>query len=408
MGVNGAGLRGRVLRLSATAALVAAVAAIGPAQGAAPAWVATTPTDPFGDRVSLSAFPDGSAFAAVGSNSIYRSSDGGLTWLKALNGPEEDAGISTLLSMSTPKVGFAYNGNVMSTTKDGAATWRTAKAPNVTKSRLETFEGLSAAEPGTAVAGKFGFEFDGTCPVPQQTTSFVRTADAGKTWAKATLGFPGFVQAVDMRDRLRGVASVYALTWSAPVRDGGACSIEATADNTAILITGDGGKTWTRRMTCPGACLAVDWTPKRLVVATSTGTVFTSVNFGRSWTRTGQIERLNGYTRVEAITFTSRKIGYAVVKNAGIYTTADGGKTWALEASPTTPAIGTYGALAQSGNRMIGATSAALLTRVAPAAAVTTTPPPAQMPQLAAASASIRIRLTTDGHDLEVIDPAGQ
>lgn len=354
------------MRAGAAAALAIVAAVASGADAGAPGWAPTLPMSTYGQRVTMSAFDSGTVVAAVNQTQIVRSENGGLTWRPTLSEPQSDGAPSTLLSMATPRVGFAANGNAMSRTHDGGDSWELLTPPDATKTKLETFEAVAAVAPRTAVAAKWGHELSGNCPVPLKTTPFVRTVDGGKTWNGTDAAVPGFPWSVKMADQSRGVALVYVMTYTKPVvDDDGVCHVTGNSNRMAVLVTGDGGATWRRAMTCPAVCWSADWTGRTVTVGSTDGTLFTSADDGQRFRRSGRVfTPADTRSRLEALAFTSPQTGYALVRGVGIFATADAGKTWHEEASltPQVPGV-SVGTLAAVGSTVVGASSYALLAR---------------------------------------------
>lgn len=359
-------MRSTVLRAGAAAALAVVAVAGSGADAGTPGWAPTLPMSTYGQRVTMSAFGSGTVVAAVNQTQIVRSENGGLVWRPTLSEPQTDGAPSTLLSMATPRVGFAANGNAMSRTSDGGDSWELLAPPNATKTKLETFEAVAAVAPNTAVAAKWGHELSENCPVPLKTTPFLRTVNGDKTWKRTDVALPGFPWSVKMADRSRGVALVYVMNYTDPeIDEEGRCQVTGSSNRMAVLVTRDGGATWRRAMTCPAICWSADWTGRTVVVGGNDGTLFTSTDDGQRFRRSGRVfTPSDTLSRLEALAFTSPRIGYALVRGVGIFATADAGKTWREEASlsPQAPGV-SVGTLAAVGSTVVGASSYALLAR---------------------------------------------
>ena len=176
---------------------------------------------------------------------------------------------------------------------------------------------------------------------PSSTTVILATKDGGRSWRSAYTGPPGNPSAQSL-ERLDGIGCpsrdiCYA---GGPIIQGGAGGVGGT-----LVVTRDGGKTWSRRRTpavslsrtvCPseGACYAIagvspntelDWAIVSIIAQGNT------------------LRRLVGDPRqlITALACANARVCYAQQNGRILLSTRDGGKTWRRqnERLGTTPNI---------------------------------------------------------------------
>ena len=286
---------------------------------------------------------------AVGSyGTIVAASDGGKTW--TLPSPEKERSLETI-SFANAELGMAA-GREESTswllwTQDGGRTWTRPKS-----NPARYFWGSCFVNARMAfVLGSEGTVY--------------RSSDAGVTWDQAKTGVDLYLSKLAFADERTGIAVGYS----------------------AIVATEDGGKTWTRRAIPPkvGDFVSSDVAcadKNRWLVVGYTGVIMASEDGGRTWRsepsgtsltlravawsdpRTATIvgnrglilQRLGGgwETRksgtkydLNAVQYLNASVGFAVGDLGTIVRTEDGGRTWALESSPT---LNHLRGLARAGN----------------------------------------------------------
>lgn len=224
-----------------------------PADGSAK-WLNALPTS--NDLTSISCPSASACFAAGEAGTIVATKDSGATWSSQGSGTASDlAGISCATASTCVAVGGF--GTIVETT-DGGATW--TKKPSGTAAELN---GVSCTT-------------SSRCSAVGSGGTIIATHDAGQSWSSQTSGTDS---------ALRGVSCASASTCYAVgdlyVTHPG--SIPGTTGYTAgVLITGDGGSTWTPRDTntlarrlhsisCPTASTCFAGGDAEVIVATGNG-----------------------------------------------------------------------------------------------------------------------------------------
>ena len=289
-----------------------------------------------------------SGWAVGGSGAIIHTGSGGSTWTKQISGT---TAFLDGVSFVSAQEGWAAGENVLLHTTNGGATWVKQSVP----SAMWTYS-LAFADSlnGWSVGANQGI---------------LRTSDGGVTW-KTQLGgtygaknrFP--FEGVDVADPSHGIAvgacgTLYTTSdgtkWTP--RLSGSCTttdaLEATDANDVwaandegeILLTTNGGRTWSRVelsvALLSGAYLGdvefVDnlkgWT------VSSGGTigdqfVFATTNGGKSWIQTGPHDNANLYSIDTLDGQSIVAVGYACCVGPRIVRSADGGTTWAVLPNP--------------------------------------------------------------------------
>jgi hypothetical protein len=368
-------------RLTIAAAALPLLALAAPSHAAGGGvWTPTLPATSAFDN--LSAFPDGTAYATVGtvtqaslgidahSVGFFKSTDFGQTWAAA-QPPAWAAGSTATTNLyvrfATSAVGYAtYNapqdlprdptGHLDKTlctqlsstfrTTDGGAHWTALCEPRLPDGRAfsPAASPLAVAQDGrTVLMAGFGATWrdENDCDVPLGGVAF--STDAGTTWRQSYLpkGWsPGWmVRAYDSR-----TAAVVAY-WS-ETEPG--CGSEGTRNG--VFVTHDSGRTWRLALDCPTQplCASVAFvTRDRLLVGHTDGTMHVSDDGGLHWRHAqrlydeandsavaagGDPDQRNIFW-VQAMSFADGVHGYASTRGAGTWRTDDGGRHWVQERS---------------------------------------------------------------------------
>jgi photosystem II stability/assembly factor-like uncharacterized protein len=279
-----------------------------------------TPIGPGGGTVTaLAASPaaTGTAYATTLDGSVYRTADGGVTWLRAggLGPPQtNDRIVSFLLPDSTDADHlYAVTGTGIWQTRDGGASWLATPLQDDNA----TYQFLGAAIAPSAPRNLYGSD---------PNAGIWRSGDGGATWAQANGGLP----------------------FSAPFYPVQALAVDPADANTAYLGTSqgqifkttDGGGSWTRLATLPGGKavlgLALDPSDRRRLYASGLQRVSTSADGGATWTPVdpdpGVFQEYPSLA-VDAATgavYAAARVGTdpLLIGTGGVYRSADFGATW--------------------------------------------------------------------------------
>ncbi len=224
---------------------------------------------------------------AVGSYGvIIHTRDGGVTWERQTSGTFEQLNAVYFLDAQH---GWA-SGNADVYTTDGGATWQLG-------SRNQPFGTIRQVY---FIDANRGFE------VGDGGRAIMRTVDGGRNWLSQEVPYRiGFIKFVDP---LNGLAS----------------SVDG------ILVTNDGGETWTPR---PNATAADEWfdlqrgwrTDNRTVVG---GVIQQKIEYTTDGGVTWNLASVPGGTFVQRFFFRDPLNGWAVGTKENVIRTSDGGQTW--------------------------------------------------------------------------------
>ncbi len=378
-------------------ALFAAVALLAPA-GAGPgravpvspgAWVPTYASGLDGD---VSMFPDGTAYAwTTGFGGVIAtvSKDFGATWTQVAPPP----GSAKFPRFGTPKIGYAQFMNVCEgsschrevyRTTDGGLTWlRATSVPGPGPAWYQMNLWAHGVAPGgrTVVVPAWRQRRGPGCPPgyqpwPKAESEVFVSRDGARTWEHHKLPVRAIAHQVVMLDDRYGAMAVTEYHPSDPL------GCERTNMRGAVWLTTDGGRRWRRSAaTCPdGACLSVALPSRdRIVVGQTRGTVEVSHDGGRSF-RAVLLEPgdtcwpLGGFAgfscpMVWDVVFPEPQVGYAITGNGRIWRTADGGLTWLLDGTSGSSGFGWYRLGVADTVHAVAVTPVGLLTRISPAGA---------------------------------------
>jgi hypothetical protein len=388
----------RLRPLAAAAALVAAGllpgAPVATSHAGNGAWAPTLPATSGFDN--LSAFPDGTAYATIGTIvgnmqdsflppgvptlgpdtrvGFFKSGDFGRTWQPAAPPPLPVGGGTYGLSVrfATPKIGYAtYSGasdlyavpgplrraaclRLTTTwrTADAGATWQPICEPHLKDGRPV---GNATSPLGVARNGRTlvlaGSEptgpylSDNKCHLPIAVLNF--SNDGGTTWTRGALprGYShGWnVKALDARTAL---VVAYRVTYAVPEDP---CAGGSSGNDNAVFLTTDAGRTYRRVYECkkqPICTTATFLTAKRIIVGKTDGSTAVTNDGGRTWRDGATLSdpandataaAAGGDTKytfwAQGFGFADAKHGYASTRGAGTWRTSDGGQTWTQELS---------------------------------------------------------------------------
>jgi photosystem II stability/assembly factor-like uncharacterized protein len=258
---------------------------------------------------------DGVSFAntqvgwSVGLNGTLRATaNGGTDWTTQTSVAfTELCGVYALAPDTAVAVG--WYGMILKTT-DGGATWVQKAVGLALDDNLQAVTFAPGSQTGYAV-GTFG--------------TVLKTTDGGDTWSKLATVSTNFQGGWDVsfRDAQHGM---FAGTW---------------AGSAAILITADGGATWTHTPVTIGgngyveSVATLDAT--HAIAVGDNGTVLKSVNDGVAWTTVQTNVNYDLYDVQFAGLTTGIAVGFSPAEGqpATILRTDDGGASWAAETNPS-------------------------------------------------------------------------
>jgi photosystem II stability/assembly factor-like uncharacterized protein len=198
-------------------------------------------------------------------------------------------------------------------TTDGGVKWEPVKGPRMPSCRgADVVPGARAAVVGGAW-GKLG------------TVSVPRAPKPGAPVAEYRDG---------ELDPLAG-RTVHAVACSTSVSDKGQPWCFAAGDGGAVLVSGDGGRTWghvnlglsaAALASCDFRCVTA-FANHVWVAGRPGGLVLHSPDLGKTW----EVQKTGLTVPTNAIQFIDDKTGWLVGEFGGIFGTTDGGKTWSLQ-----------------------------------------------------------------------------
>lgn len=284
-------------------------------------------------------FPGGAAYAFTGGNVLYRSSDGGRTW-KPLAGPEGAAEI-TRMSFSSPEVGFvaavdSSDRNEIFRTVDGGDTWnRLPELPLSSMGITPRVDGLEAI-PGTRSVVVTGWNFVKSGCDEQLVRDDHKIFRLRRgAWNQEGLPYAAVVTEVEFLDSKN--ALVLAHRFQDVPKEAGCGAYMIRTFKSFVLLTRDGGRTFKKIHVAyfedesPVNAVAIP-SPERIILGRKDGSILMSRNGGRRFFYPKGLQAAGGV--LDALTFSTDKIGYAGTNGTGIWRTSDGGWSWELETSP--------------------------------------------------------------------------
>lgn len=213
---------------------------------------------------------------------IFWTGDGGVSWQLAFQNAEPKAFYDCIaffdhrhgLAVSDPVDGFFR----IISTDDGGRSWRiaptTGMPPAIANDLGESIEFVRATGTSLVAVGPRDAWF-GTDALDGSSRVF-HTVDSGHTWTAVTTPIPGEpefgIVSLSFRDRLHGLAL------------GG--GVFATNAPGAVLVTADGGETWSRVGSPSGFRVSIAWVvtnTKETAVAVAAAGSDVSTDSGHSW-----------------------------------------------------------------------------------------------------------------------------
>lgn len=342
------------------------------------AWLPTYTSGWFSGEVSM--FRDGTAYLAVNTwtgRLLVESRDFGRTW-SAMPGTPAGAGLPRY---GTTKIGFATHLTQCSPTSchrdvyrtiDGGRSWlRATSVPDPGPAYIQFGSTHWAVAPGgrTLVVPASRRPRDPLCTMgmrwgKKEHQVFVSN-DGARSWRHYTLPFrsEGVTSIVALFDDRHGAMAVSEID-----ADPRACYLEGATYRGAVWVTHDGGRTWRRTAArCENWCTSIAMpAPDRIVVGSFGNTIEASEDGGRTFRRTRLPPGTTFNHSVMDLAFPEPSVGWAITQDAGIWRTADGGRTWAHEPS-TADGL-------QIGFTNLGAADAAHAVAITPNAVLTRMP----------------------------------
>ncbi len=247
---------------------------------------------------------DQNVYLAAGAYRVFRTTDGGSTWVdksSEIDGWIDGRAIAFASSSVACIVGYGW----IQRSTDAGDTWTRA---TVASSPYREVYDVSFPVPGVGI----GVGYDGV---------ILRSTDEGASWQEVQLGAPYALRGLAMIDALNGIAV-------GDYYGGGG----------VVIRTSDGGVSWTPS-TAPSSTVLYDvqWiSPSVLVMAGLEGTynspaIFATTDGGATW----ESSNIPG----EAIACVDAKNWIAVGWGGQIHRTTDGGKNWVRDESGTNNAL---------------------------------------------------------------------
>jgi len=253
---------------------------------------------------------------------VYHTGDGGLTWERRHTAPDA-ASFFRSVTFVSPTLGWVGDFNDFSRPQPQRALWETRDGgftfTNVT--------GKVVGPEPVGICGLWSVDASTIYGVGRWNgpAVFVRSTDGGESWQSVSLA-PMMTGAVDVYffDRLRGIV--------VGGRGVGNSVEEQNASRTVVLMTEDGGTTWTERYV-GSATGHWAWkisfpTPQVGYVATQgpspDRTVLKTTDGGRTWTEQVVTRTEDGFA---GIGFVTERVGWVGGENVA-FETSDGGVTW--------------------------------------------------------------------------------
>ena len=318
--------RRRTLALLALALALPAA----PSRAATPVWA---PTLALPEPAAVSAFADGTAYAAYTGNAgevLLRSTDYGATWEPAT----DPLGDTAHFRFSSPTHGVAveFSGAFARRTSDGARTWERTAPYAVGKQERFTRFGAGVHGSTVVVSGELSATTTTDC---RRRAAVMISDDRGGRWRRAVLPAPRGVSATSPQ-----VVAAFGSRELAVVAHEYRVECPSGPSSTALYLSHDGGRTFARRAVCAAFCTAVGWVSRTsLVVGRSDGTTTFSTDGGRTFREGQPLRTFGGPTEesvyrfwVQSLVFRG-SVGYASTMS-GTWRTTDGGRRWGREVSP--------------------------------------------------------------------------
>ena len=263
----------------------------------------------FGGTVwSFAAVDDDEIFAGA-SSGLFRSTDGGTSWVKTLNVP-------------TPRaVGVSPGGDVFVATEQNGA-FRSTDGGN-SWVKLEALENL----PGSFQKVALAFNHEGDVFIGSFLSIF-RSSDNGDSWVDVGGGFPDQVFPSELEITQDGTIFVGSLL-------------------PGLYRSTDNGDSWVKVLSTTREVMGVTQDSAGKVFAiTGEGKVYSSADGGDSWQGAGHIPNVNIFSDLKI-----NSSGYLFVgTNDGVFRSLDGGSSWSELTADLIPEYGPMWSLAVTPN----------------------------------------------------------
>lgn len=308
-------------------------------------WVPSLQVKPQG-RVQLALFEDGTAFAYnTNDTPLWYSPNSGASWVPLP--PPPSAGGTPSIDFASPDLGYTESGGSLFVTEDKALTWDlVGKVPlpqrHDSEWRFPTtdiFEAVRGTD-SVVVVGD-GFYVKDGCPVIKDEGLIWTSRDRGESWRFTEVPFPALGSEVEFFNARYGVVLLYELE----LIEKRACGHTYQGARSSVLLTDDAGRSFREIHSAyyddedPVTAVAMP-SPRRIVLGTGSGKILLSTNAGRSYKEVALLENevesqtgLGASFQIDALTFGTRKVGYAGTNGKGTWRTEDGGATWRSEPS---------------------------------------------------------------------------
>lgn len=305
------------------------------AQAASAQWNATSAGNT-ATRSDTELFADGTAYAAHGTNVLYKSKNDGRTWTPK-PGPDGAAAISHM-SFANPELGYVSAGGKIFRTADGGGSWDALPPlPKPPGADYEpTVDGLEAI-PSTRSVLVSGWVIAGEgCEMRRTDHSILRFQKG--TWREVYLPYPALVYEIELLDSSNGLVLAHKFEREP---GGDQCNRTIRTARSFVLLTRDGGRTFQKIHRAgfvdeePVMAVAMP-AEDRIILGRRNGSILISRNGGKDFRHPEGLGGSGSLTggELDALTFPSTKIGYAGTNGIGIWRTTNGGWSWTLEPSP--------------------------------------------------------------------------
>lgn len=302
-------------------------------RGAASPWTKLK-TEPFrGKQDDVFFVTPAIGWYVNGSGKIYKTTDGGASWVKKLDKPGtyfRAVGFVDEMRGFAGNIGTNYFPNVSDTTplyetSDGGETWQ--PVAGVDERMIKGVCAIEIVKKAFINAGKLDYKATIYAAGRVGGPAFLlKSEDGGKTWQSIDMSrYCQMILDVKFFDQKNGVISA-----------GSDAAVEKS--NALILTTADGGKTWTKRYQSNrpyeltwkssfptrkvGYVTVQNYNPDKNI---SQRVVAKTTDGGKTWQEIPLVDDFN--FREFGIGFIDEKRGWVGGTTTG-YETADGGKTW--------------------------------------------------------------------------------
>jgi photosystem II stability/assembly factor-like uncharacterized protein len=275
-------------------------------------WTPITVTGTVASSSNLNAiyFADEQKGWALSSSSsvgkVLQTIDGGTTWTVGIDNP---AGDLEAMDFYSPTAGIVVGGGVgkcdLWYTKDGS-TWTKATAPTFPAGYTRTdVKAINMLDQNIAFATGWG------SLIGAQASIYLKTYDGGVTWTYLT-----------QADQNKTFDNMYGIYFK---DEQNGLSIGGAIKGSVMSKTSDGGTNWVPIGFPSGATLSnIYGFGNNVIVATSSGSFFSSPDFGATWNLLTPFPSASLYS----ISAVNNNVIYAAGYDGLIVKSTDGGKTW--------------------------------------------------------------------------------